>query len=255
MKKTQILSTLAVLAAAGAMADPNDPYCPDTGSNQYVSAGGVVSAITVNTNPATGESVVLPVGVLMFDQATNSSSWNQTFNFGPKVAVLPRLNIKVSKGYCYNGPNPAPAGYPRTYSANFPVVVEYSTNLCNWQGLLWLVLYGSSTEVIPCMGYDYYYGKITGCLWSPSTTNAPALPLMQRSGTNGVCSRGMDQETQVQLSSGSVVTLWFNGPQTNGGCASDADLTGNWVDYPPTSLSATNYRLRYAGSTNCQTAQ
>jgi hypothetical protein len=67
----------------------------------------------------------------------------------------------------------------------------------------------------------------------------------------------MSKNDECATAAASVVTLWFNGPQTNG-CRSDVDFPGNWMNYPAPCATnwppGTNYRLSYAGSTNCQTA-
>jgi hypothetical protein len=239
-------SMLLLFAAAGSAGAGSIAYCPDTGDQAFVASGGVVAYITVNINPTTGGSMVLPVGVKMFDEATNSTAWKTTRQFGPLVTVLPRLNIDCSKGYMYYGPDG-----PIVYSREYPILIHSTTNGCPANTEYQLTLFGMTTETMMCSEYPGYFGAVRGDLCS-----AAGDILLQRAGTNGICHYGLDRSNQVAQAKSAVVVLYFNLALTNDCCMADDNFTNNWPNYPFTcasrSAASNTYWLSCFGSKLCQ---
>ena len=242
---------------------PDVAVCPDVGYYSYVSAGGVVSYILMETNETKGTSIILPVGVKMFDDVTNNPLWLTNYTFGPSVTVLPRLNINASKGYMYYGPYGNPYGYPQTYSGVHPILIESTigASVKSWKAEYLIMLYGSATDNYGCPNWPYYYGCVQGHLYSPAYTNTLAtnnfaVELLERSNTNNVYTRGVDRPVQCAAGAFSVVTLFFNLPLPNQCNADDTSFTNNWPNYPfpcdTTNYPSKFYRLRCDGQLGCQ---
>ena len=183
---------------------------------EYRAAGAVVAVIPVHTNILSGQTVVLPVGILMCDEATNNPLWHLGFNFGTNVSILPRVNVKVSPGYVYYGPDFD--GQPHyTYSSRYPIFIEGTMDLHDWTTNYTLCLYSMRSQdgVGPCESTTFM-GFIEGVLYSGSNTNgldgwtgAVTLTnsLMSRFGT-GAC----DNRTDDYQSRSAVAFLYFNLP-------------------------------------------
>ena len=226
MKTFVSLLFATICLSLQAAVDTNCPTCAYCSAN-YRAAGGAIAVITVHTNLSTGESIVLPVGVKMCDEVTNNPLWYVTFDFGPTVRILPRVNVNVSPGYIYYGPDVD--GQPHyTYSSRYPIYIESTTNLCSppcdsWNtNEYYLCLYSGRSQdgqAGPCqvLNTDNHMGSVQGKLYSGTNTNG--LDMLTTYGPNitnslmgrfgiGACDNRYDDAN----SRSSIAFLYFNLP-------------------------------------------
>ena len=179
-------------------------------SISYRIAGGVIVTLTVGVNPEAGTSVVLPIGIQLCHEVTNSPLWYTTFNFGTSVKLLPRLNIMVPTNYDSGG--------------KFYVESLVSSNRASttWVTNFVFCTLGVSSEAVHCgpceiYGYDNHMGVIAASLFDGSNTNGfYDWETQYQSITNSIMGRfglgACDTRFDNYASRTSVAFVYFNLP-------------------------------------------
>ena len=160
----------------------------------------------------------------MCDEATNNPLWYVPFDFGPKVRVLPRVNVDVSPGYIYYGP-PVDGQPDYTYSSKFPILIEATTNLCSpctneWTTNFYMCFYArrSQEDVGPCQvsNTENHMGAVDAILYSGSNTNGLDMWTGSDWVTNSLMSRfglgACDNRYDDFNSRSAVAFVYFNLP-------------------------------------------